>query len=301
MTQNSGWYDDPSDSNNLRYWDGVLWTDRTVPKQSPTASSSTIGLPASPGQFGQPPAPYAPAGQSHPGPNPYEPGPSGQGHPGPRPDAQGPSGQTPYGQPPIGRDYGAAPTYQWRPSGPTTPDGVPLAQWWQRLLAALIDGLVLTIVAGVLSFPWLRDFFVWYVEVIQEMSSGAPTTDFATLFGQITDEMNRFIVPITMIQAMTGLVYHAAFLARRGATPGKMALGIRVRRVHRPGPLTLVEALRRSALQFFLSLLALVPIIGSIAGLASYLDQAWLLWDQRRQCLHDKLADTLVEQKPPRT
>ena len=43
-----------------------------------------------------------------------------------------------------------------------------------------------------------------------------------------------------------------------------------------------------------------VPIIGSITGLVSYLDEAWLLWDQRRQCLHDKIADTVVEQKPPR-
>ncbi|MBK7610864.1 MAG: RDD family protein [Actinomycetales bacterium] len=44
----------------------------------------------------------------------------------------------------------------------------------------------------------------------------------------------------------------------------------------------------------------MVPIIGSITGLVSYLDEAWLLWDQRRQCLHDKIADTVVEQKPPR-
>jgi len=26
----------------------------------------------------------------------------------------------------------------------------------------------------------------------------------------------------------------------------------------------------------------------------SILDPAWLLWDPKRQCLHDKLADTVV-------
>ena len=43
----------------------------------------------------------------------------------------------------------------------------------------------------------------------------------------------------------------------------------------------------------------LVPFIGMVTGVVGYVDVAWLLWDQRRQCLHDKIADTLVEQKPP--
>ena len=60
---------------------------------------------------------------------------------------------------------------------------------------------------------------------------------------------------------------------------------------------------RRTAiawLQLALTLLGLVPLLGSVFGLLSSLDEAWLLWDPRRQCLHDKIADTLVEQKPPR-
>lgn len=276
MTQPSGWYDDPSDGSRLRYWDGVLWTDRTVPKNSPTAASSTIGRTVDPYAAPSPPG-YHPAGQ--------------------RPSS--PMAPTPYGQPPS-RDYGAAPTYQWRPSGPTTPDGMPLAQWWQRLLAAMIDGLVLTILGGILAFPWLRDFFVWYIDLLQDSASRPQTGDVTALFSEITTEMARFIVPITLIQATVGFVYHVGFLTRNGASPGKLALGIRVRRANRPGPLTVIEAARRQALQLVLTLLGVVPLIGSITGLASYVDQAWLLWDPRRQCLHDKIADTLVEQKPPR-
>ena len=45
MTQPSGWYDDPQNPENLRYWDGVTWTAHTTPKKSPTADQSTIGLP----------------------------------------------------------------------------------------------------------------------------------------------------------------------------------------------------------------------------------------------------------------
>ena len=31
----------------------------------------------------------------------------------------------------------------------------------------------------------------------------------------------------------------------------------------------------------------------------SIVDPAWLLWDARRQCLHDKLADTVVVLRHP--
>lgn len=278
MTQPSGWYDDPSDPSSLRYWDGILWTDRTVPKTSPTAGASTIGHAVDPYAASSHPAP------SGPGLAPYPPG-----------------QPTPYGQPPAGRDYGAAPTYQWRPAGPTTPDGVPLAQWWQRLVAALIDGVVLTVIGFALSFPWLRDFFVWYVDFLEKTASGPAATDLTVVFSDIAEQMAGYLVPITLIQATVALVYHVAFLSRNGASLGKMALSIRVRRTGRPGPLTLLEATRRQALQFALTLIGLVPIIGSVLGLVSSLDQAWLLWDPRRQCLHDKIADTVVEQKPPRS
>ena len=38
-----GWFDDPDDPLLLRYFDGVVWTDHTTPRTSPTAESSTIG------------------------------------------------------------------------------------------------------------------------------------------------------------------------------------------------------------------------------------------------------------------
>ncbi|HOF64866.1 MAG TPA: DUF2510 domain-containing protein, partial [Dermatophilaceae bacterium] len=46
--QPSGWYDDPQNAANLRYWDGVLWTDNTVPKVAPSAAASSIGYATDP-------------------------------------------------------------------------------------------------------------------------------------------------------------------------------------------------------------------------------------------------------------
>jgi uncharacterized RDD family membrane protein YckC len=40
--------------------------------------------------------------------------------------------------------------------------------------------------------------------------------------------------------------------------------------------------------------LSLVPLLGLIAPMVRFLDPAWLLWDPKRQALHDKVADTVV-------
>lgn len=260
--QPSGWYDDPQNAANLRYWDGVLWTDNTVPKVAPSAAASSIGYATDP---------YAAARQ-----------------PGP----------VDYRQPPPHPGYAPAPTYAWNPGGPMTSDGHQLAQWWQRLLAYLLDGAILSGVTTVLAFPFLRDFFVWYLDLLRDLSRASSEPDFTTLSTQITEQMQKFILPLVAISVVVGLIYNTLFLTRSGATPGKMALGIRVRRVDRPGPLTLVEALRRQALQIGLSILSLVPILSTLASPASLLDSLWLLWDPRRQTLHDKIADTVVEVKP---
>lgn len=46
--QASGWYPDPNDPDTLRYWDGILWTDRTMPRIKPGLEQSTLGAPPQP-------------------------------------------------------------------------------------------------------------------------------------------------------------------------------------------------------------------------------------------------------------
>jgi uncharacterized RDD family membrane protein YckC len=296
MSQRSGWYDDPQDASRLRYWDGVLWTDHTVPKQSPTAADSTIGRPVDPYAARQP-ADAAAAGA---GPTGYPGGGGPAAYPGQTPYAN--PGQTPYSAPPGSFGYGAAPTLPWRPSGPTTPEGTPLAEWWQRLVAAIVDGIIVQLLTLLLAFPWIRDFLTWYADLIRSAAS-TPTSaqpDPTTLFDDILTQMESFLVPVTVITVLVTLVYHVAFLATRGATPGKMLLGIRVRSIAQPGPPSVLVAVRRAALPVLFQLMGIVPLIGMFASFATMLDDAWLLWDRRRQCWHDKVAETLVEQRPKR-
>jgi uncharacterized RDD family membrane protein YckC len=42
---------------------------------------------------------------------------------------------------------------------------------------------------------------------------------------------------------------------------------------------------------------ALVPVVPSVGGLFALINESWLLWDPRRQCLHDKAAGTVVVKK----
>jgi uncharacterized RDD family membrane protein YckC len=37
--------------------------------------------------------------------------------------------------------------------------------------------------------------------------------------------------------------------------------------------------------------------VPSVGGLFALINESWLLWDPRRQCLHDKAAGTVVVKK----
>ena len=102
------------------------------------------------------------------------------------------------------------------------------------------------------------------------------------------------MLPISLISFAITIIYQVAFLTWKGATPGKMALGIAVRLRERPGNPTLVVALKRQLIYIGTSLLSLVPGIGAASVIIKLLNLLWPLWDDKRQALHDKIAATNV-------
>ena len=56
-------------------------------------------------------------------------------------------------------------------------------------------------------------------------AGGSPTFDQTTALGR--DQ--GYVLPISLISFAVTIIYQVAFLTWRGATPGKMALGISVR------------------------------------------------------------------------
>ncbi|GAB3435371.1 hypothetical protein GCM10027517_04430 [Phycicoccus ginsengisoli] len=290
-----GWYDDPEDAARLRYFDGVVWTQHTTPKSTRPATTAEQAAAAgaeaarqwvSPGGHGSHPG--APGGgpRSAAGPQAGVPGGQGRGpgtQPGrPNPQFPGAPQQHQWNAPPVGQGWA---------TGPTTPDGQPLASYWQRVGAYLIDailtGLVSALLGGWMLYRAMQPFFDGFGDAVR---SG----DAATMERITSDIDYGYLAGFSLVAAVVAFAYQVFFLTRSGATPGKSVAGISVRLRERPGPLTLASAARRASVQTLLGLLGNVPLLGTFASIAALLDLLWPAWDSHRQAWHDKVAATNV-------
>lgn len=190
---------------------------------------------------------------------------------------QPPSGQEPYGGgppgqgPPAGGPYGGMPEYAGSLGGYVDP-AAGLASRWARLGAAVIDGVLLGIVSTVLALP-----FVDWDRVIHGPRDGG---------GHVTG--GRFAVGFLAV--LLSFLYHWLFVANRGQTLGKMVLGIRVVGAEDGGAVGYGRAAARAA--FF-------TVLGNACGCVWLIDVLWLLWDRRKQTLHDKVTRTVVAKVDP--
>ena len=280
MTQPAGWYDDPQDASQLRYWDGVVWSEHVSPRISPTVGQSTIGLPygvipasARPQSSGSQGAQGAPNVQDG-----YGSPQRGQGEPG---------GRSPYGQSPGQQDLG------WQSHPATTPDGVVLSGWWKRVLARILDGIIIGIVALPLTFAPMKQAANIFGDYIQQVMT-ATQAGSTTMPVQPTAQLTGPIMQASLITLALYLVYEITFLTRTGATIGRMVVGISVRLRDKAGPPPLVAVLKRTLVKEGGNLFGSVPVLGTLASLFGMLDSLWPLRDDEKQAIHDKVAATNV-------
>jgi uncharacterized RDD family membrane protein YckC len=238
----SGWYPDPVNAAQERYWDGWQWSRNTRPR---------AGAPGA--GYGQ--APY-----------------------------------TPYPQPNVTRPVGYATGRAGSVQATTTADGVPLASWWWRVLAVLIDSMITTAIVTVITFPVWRSLYATLVSffnaVLEAQRSGItpPTLNTTDL---ISGTSQLIVALVTLV---VGIVYHAGFLRWRSATPGKLICGLRVVPVDRgrdPGPLAWNSIGIRVAFW-------VLPGISAFLRLITLVDVLLPLWQPKRQALHDLAAKTQV-------
>ncbi len=288
-----GWYQDPEDPDQLRYFDGIVWSSHTTPRTTPTPPVRTEPDGAVPPGWGPPPGSSGQQGWGEQQ--------SGWGQ---QQDRQQPGrGQQPgWGQqqqpnpwaaPPVGDRTG----WSTARSG-MLPDGAVLAEWWRRLVARILDWIVVGLVAALFTVGLLSDLVAavdtyWQAALAAAESGTTPDTT------QLESALFDAALPITLIGVAVTVVYEVVFLVWRGATPGKMLLGTVVRPAEAAGGISLAVALRRQAIFVVTNLLSLVPLVGLLGSLLALLDPAWLLWDPRRQALHDKVADTVVVLRRP--
>ena len=214
-------------------------------------------------------------------------------------------------QPAYGAIHGAphgAPVLPARPVGPTTPDGEPLAGWWWRVLAALVDGVVIGMVAGLVSLPAQlavqRELAVRQRQLQAQVDRGL-TPDLGDFFRDTLGIYADHVVGLMLVPFLIGIAYAAGFLRWRGATPGKLACGLRVRLRERPGRLPWGTIAARLAAWHVLPSLVLVlafasgslglVVLAQLVVAAYYLtDVLWAAGSARRQALHDLVARTNV-------
>lgn len=130
------------------------------------------------------------------------------------------------------------------------------AGFWRRVGAHVVDGFILNV------FVFFASFAMGLIAGV----TGAQPTGAALLGGII-----GLVVP---------MLYCVSFWVKKGATPGKMMLGIRVVRAD-GGELT--------GGQSFVRYLGYIP-----SSLVLGLGYLWMLFDPEKRCWHDILAGTRV-------
>jgi uncharacterized RDD family membrane protein YckC len=145
------------------------------------------------------------------------------------------------------------------------------AGFWIRFVASLLDGIILAVVAGILSAFFLPSFMP------REIIRGNPTPEESV--AMLAPMLGMMGVSI-LVNMLVACSYETFFVARLGATPGKMALGLKVVRPD-GGP---VSAGRAAGRYFSKLISSMILMIGYImAG-----------FDSQKRALHDMICDTRV-------
>jgi uncharacterized RDD family membrane protein YckC len=182
---------------------------------------------------------------------------------------------------PYSAPYGAPP-YQAAPG----PDP-SLAEWWQRLVARIIDGFATSVIALAAWIPGL----IWIVNKADQAARQYPDPNQPGAQAAARSVAVDFLITFVLLLALTAVVtflYDWLQHARWGQTLGKRAMSIKVVTAYDRSPISSGAAAGRAAV---FTLPSVVPLFG---GMFTLLDELWLLWDRHRQCLHDKAAHSIV-------
>jgi uncharacterized RDD family membrane protein YckC len=152
--------------------------------------------------------------------------------------------------------------------GVVNPVAFRYAGFWLRFVAAIIDGIITNLVSGIAQFAVLGSFSTF----------GGITTEVGAeaMWAALAGRVGLAVALGTAIHAC----YEAFFVAHLGATPGKLALGLKVVRPD-GGPVSLGRAFGR---YFAKMLSAMILFIGYIM----------VGFDSQKRALHDMICDTRV-------
>ena len=175
----------------------------------------------------------------------------------------------------MSEHYGSGPVppgaFAPRPERPAPPSKEELAEFWQRLVAVLIDGFIIGAVALIVLAIVGAGFFA---------DGNAGASDFIIS-----------LLLLTVFFTLIALVYAPLIMTRTGGrTPGKMVTGCRVVRADGQR-VTFGWAVLREVVVKGLVLGIAASLTGGIAYLV---DGLWPLFDGQNRALHDYVVDSRV-------
>jgi len=150
--------------------------------------------------------------------------------------------------------------------------GFRYAGFWIRFVASLIDGVVLFVAGSAVQVLLMGNAFNPFLR----MRPGAPPEETLAAFGSLIGLLGLSM----LISVAMAACYYGFFVARAGATPGKMALNLKIVRPD-GGPVSGGRAVGR----YFATWLSSITFgIGYImAGV-----------DSEKRAMHDMICDTRV-------
>ena len=142
---------------------------------------------------------------------------------------------------------------------------VRYAGFWIRFLARFIDGMILGVAGLILRLPLMLMLGI-------EMGRGYQ-------FG-ITPGLGALTGVMLLVNLAVGMAYEVYFVSTRGATPGKMALGLKIIRAD-GSPIPPGLALGRYCAHW-------------ISGVILFIGYIMAAFDSQKRALHDRICETRV-------
>jgi len=153
------------------------------------------------------------------------------------------------------------------------------AGFWIRVVAQLIDGIITSTVLGAVFFMLYGASLFALIRQAADVSAQGGQPDPGAMVEMMAPIMTS-IWSFQLLALAASLAYSVYFLVKFGATPGKMALGIKVIRAD-GGPIQVGQAIGR----YFAHMLS---------GIILYIGYMMAGWDDQKRALHDRLVDTRV-------
>lgn len=175
------------------------------------------------------------------------------------------------GQPSIPPSQPVPPQVPKSAGPPMAPSGRPLAEWWKRLVAAIIDNAIIGIPLWILYF----------VIIVAAATTATPAGELRS-----PGAFGGALVLWFLLAFTVPLGYYTLFHGSSGQTLGKKAMKIQVVDESGSG----VIGYGRAFLRWLIG-----TLLGALTcGIGGLLNGLWPLWDERRQAIHDKPAKSLV-------